>query len=107
MATASAKTGYAGPGTVSSFEVIRAEALFASTLQASDGSTADEVRRTVGETLHRLGIRGCAAYLAGEYGDHPETAAARMVWARATVRAVYGRPSTAAAAGVRPLALAG
>jgi hypothetical protein len=107
MATATGKTGYAGPGAVGSFEVIRAEALFASTLQASDLSAPDDVRRAVAETLRRLGIRGCAAYLAGEYGDHPDAAAARMTWARATIRSVYPKPSIVPDPGVRPLALAG
>lgn len=43
MATATVKTAYAGPGTAGSFEVIRAEALFASTLQASDLSAGEDV----------------------------------------------------------------
>jgi len=32
--------------------------------------------------IHRFGPRGCAARMAQEFGDHPETAAARMRWAR-------------------------
>ena len=85
-----------------SFEAVRAEALFASTLQSSEMPSAERVRGTVTATLRRLGSRGCAAQVAGEFGDHPETAVARMTWALATVRAVYpGRPVTA-----RSLALA-
>jgi len=30
----------------------------------------------------RLGRRGCAAAVAQEFGDHPETAVARMRWVR-------------------------
>jgi len=85
----------------STVEAIRAEALFASTLQGSQSPAADEVRVTVARTLRRFGIRGCAAQVAGEYGDHPEAAAARMAWALATIRSVYaGRPR------YRPTALA-
>jgi hypothetical protein len=70
-------------------DAVRAEALFASTLQPSDRPTAPEVRQAVAATLRRLRIQGCAAHLAGDFGDHPETAAARMRWALATVRAAY------------------
>ena len=72
-----------------SFEAVRAEALFASTLQSSEMPSAEQVRGTVAATLRRLGMRGCAAQVAGEFGDHPETAVARMTWALATVRAAY------------------
>lgn len=72
-----------------SFEAVRAEALFASTLQSSEMPSAEQVRGTVTATLRRLGMRGCAAQVAGEFGDHPETAVARMTWALATVRAAY------------------
>jgi hypothetical protein len=71
------------------FEAVRAEALFASTVQSSDEPTDVEVRGAVAATLRKLGIRGCAAVVAGEYGEHPETACARMAWALAAVRAAY------------------
>jgi hypothetical protein len=71
------------------FAAVRAEALFASSLQPSDRPTAPEVRQAVAATLRRLRIQGCAAHLAGDFGDHPEAAAARMGWALATVRAAY------------------
>ena len=92
------------------FDTVRAEALFASTLQPSERHAASEVRQAVAATLHRLRIQGCAANLAGEFGDHPETAAARMRWALATVRAAY--PAHAVdnprrGRGLRPLVLAG
>jgi hypothetical protein len=64
----------------------------------------------VAATLRQRGIQGCAAYLAGELGDHPDTAAARVRWTLATVRTAYpthplddARPGHA----LRPLALAG
>ena len=84
------------------FEAVRAEALFASFLQSSDVPSVTEVRGAVAATLRRLGIRGCAAEVAGEYGEHPDTAAARMAWALATVRAsypVYAAPQVLALAG--------
>jgi hypothetical protein len=60
----------------------RAEALFTSSLQPSDRPTSAQVRAAIVTSLrtHR-GIRGCAAALAAEYGEHPETATARMRWA--------------------------
>ena len=70
-------------------EAVRAEALFVSTVQASEAPGADRVRHAVANTLRLLGVRGCAAQVAGEYGEHPETAAARMSWAIATVRVAY------------------
>jgi hypothetical protein len=71
------------------FENVRAEALFASRLQCSEQPCAEQVRRAVASTLRQVGIRGCAACVAGEFGDHPETAVRRMTWALATVRASY------------------
>jgi hypothetical protein len=70
-------------------EAVRAEALFVSPVQASEAPAADQVRRAVATTLRLLGVRGCAAHVAGEYGEHPDTAAARMGWALATVRVAY------------------
>ena len=89
------------------FEAARAEALFVSTLQSSERPAAGQVRDAVAATLRRLGIRGCAAHVAGEFGDHPETAVARMAWALATTREVYSdRSGTGAPRGytVRRLA---
>lgn len=71
------------------FEAVRAEALFASPVQSSDQPTDIEVRGAVAATLRKLGIGGCAAAVACEYGEHPETACGRMAWALATVRASY------------------
>jgi hypothetical protein len=80
------------------FEAVRAEALFASFLQSSDVPSAAEVRGAVAATLRRLGIRGCAAEVAGEYGEHPDMAAARMAWALAMVRKTYHTRDLAMAA---------
>jgi hypothetical protein len=71
------------------FEATRAEALFVSCVQSSERPSPEQVRTAVATTLRKLGIRGCAAQVASEFGDHPEIAVTRMVWALATVRTVY------------------
>jgi hypothetical protein len=78
------------------FSAVRAEALFASNLQSSDMPGVEAVRDAVATALRRLGVRGCAASVAGEFGDHPETAVTRMAWAIAKVGEVY--PTRCAAA---------
>jgi hypothetical protein len=88
------------------FEAVRADALFASTLQFSESPSPDQVRRAVATTLRRLGSRGCAAQTAAEFGDHRDTAVTRMVWALATIRTVYPTASTTPTHTLRPLALA-
>jgi hypothetical protein len=74
---------------LNSFEAVRAEALFVSTLQSSDTPQPQQVRDAVARTLRQMGIQGCAAEVACEFGDHPDSAVARMAWALATVRATY------------------
>lgn len=86
-----------GRDTPSTFEAVRAEALFASKLQSSGSASPEEVRRAIATTLRWLGVRGCAAQMASEFGDHPDTAVARMSWALATIQTVYPTPSTASA----------
>ena len=79
---------------ISTFEAVRAEALFVSSLQCSESPAAEQVRSAVTAALRELGSRGCAARVAAEFGDHPETAVARMSWALATVRVVFAsRPA--------------
>jgi hypothetical protein len=81
----------------------RADALFASVLQRSDQPSAAQVRRAVATAIRAFGARGCAARVAQAYGEHPETAAARMRWARAAVTGAFGGtgPARGAAAGPR------
>ena len=88
------------------FEAVRAEALFLSTLQPSASPSPDQIRRAVTTTLRRVGVRGCAARVAGEFGDHPDTAVARMSWALAAINMVYPVPSTTSASGPPSLAVA-
>ena len=73
----------------STFDTVRAEALFASALQASQAPSAVQVRAAVTSTLRRFGIKGCAARVAGEFGEYPEPAAARMSWALGMIDAAY------------------
>jgi hypothetical protein len=103
LATKTSLLGYEGPGT---FEAARAGALFASTLQPSGSPSSGQIRRAVTATLQRLGVRGCAAQVAGEFGDHPDTAVARMSWALATIHTVYPVPPVTPAPDLRPLAFA-
>ncbi len=103
---ATAKTSLAECEMSRTFEAVRAEALFASTLQPSGSTSPHQIRAAVATTLRRLGSGGCAARMAGEFGDHPDTAAARMCWALATIRKVYPLPAMTPAPRVRPLALA-
>jgi hypothetical protein len=63
----------------------RADALFASPLQRSDAPTPAQVHQAIAAAVAAFGIRGCAARVAQAYGEHPETAARRMRWARATL----------------------
>src|SRR5919112_1227579 len=68
----------------------RAEALFTSRL-----STGSRPAYTVVDEAIRVavrahgGVRGSAADVAAEYGDHPELAVPRMRWARGVVEHLY------------------
>ena len=69
----------------SNASAVWADALFASMLQRSDGAGAGQVRKAIAAAMRAYGGRGCAERVAQEFGDHPETAVARMRWARAVV----------------------
>lgn len=71
---------------------VRQTALFASGLQRSDAPTGDAVAEAVSRTVRQFGIRGCAALMAQEFGDHPETAIDRMRWIRQLVSELPSRP---------------
>ena len=66
-----------------SIGVVQADALFVSGLQRCDEPSASQVRQAVAESIRAFGYSGCAGRVAQEFGDHPETAVARMRWARA------------------------
>ena len=67
----------------------RAEALFASSLQSSDDPTPTQVRMAIWANLRDRGVRGCAEYVASEFGDHPLDAVSRMSWVLQALRALY------------------
>jgi hypothetical protein len=69
---------------------IRADALFASPLHRSDHSSAGQVRQAIAAAAAAYGGSGCAARVAQAFGEHPETAVARMRWARAMVARTAG-----------------
>jgi hypothetical protein len=76
-----------------SARAIQADALFVSALQRSDELNASRVWRAVAVALDRYGGAGCTGRVAQEFGDHPESAAVRMRWARAAVAVLEGRPA--------------
>jgi hypothetical protein len=68
-----------------SISTARADALFVSALQRSDEPSTTQIRQAIAATIREYGARGCAARVAQEYGEHPETAVLRMRWARTLV----------------------
>lgn len=75
-----------------SVRALQADALFASPLQPSDQVSASTIRQAVALALDAYRDTGCAGQVAQEFGDHPETAAARMRWARAAAAALEDQP---------------
>ncbi|GAA2523009.1 hypothetical protein [Pilimelia columellifera] len=67
----------------------RVEALFVSAAQRSEQPSAQAVRAAVSDSIDAFGVVGCAALVAQEYGEHPETAASRMRWALTAVHDAY------------------
>ncbi|GID27613.1 hypothetical protein [Paractinoplanes brasiliensis] len=77
--------------TTSMLTAARAEALFTSHLPTGSKPSPVAVEQAIRHAVRtRGGVRGCAADVAGEYGDHPECAAPRMRWARQVVEDLYG-----------------
>ena len=68
-----------------SIQTLDTDALFASALHRSDDLSVGKIRQAIAAALDGSGAAGCAGRVAQEFGDHPETAAGRMRWARATV----------------------
>jgi hypothetical protein len=68
---------------ISTVQELAAEALFVSDLQPSQYPSRRAVAEAVTATLLRHGSDGCAAGVAGEFGDHPDMAVRRMSWVRA------------------------
>jgi hypothetical protein len=79
--------------TTPAFPAFEADALFVSALQGSDELSAGQIRQAIAAAVGAFGYSGCAGRVAQEFGDHPETAAARMRWARAVAGEVSGPAS--------------
>ena len=75
---------------------LQADALFASALQHGDEPDISQVWHAIALALDAYGGTGCAGRVAQEFGDHPETAAARMRWARQTLAGLAFRVRLAA-----------
>ncbi len=82
---------------ISAIDDLVIEALFASYLQPSQAPSADAIESAVEQMILRLGSDGCAAAVAAEFGDHPETAVPRMCWVRRTLAAIAALPEAQAA----------
>ena len=76
------------PGT----SAVWADALFVSVLQGAEKSDAGQIREAIAAAVRAYGSQGCAQRVAQEFGDHPETAVARMRWARAVAGEVFTPP---------------
>lgn len=72
-------------------EVARCEALFVSALQRGDSIPVfhDAIREAIHQAIRYFGVGGCAAQVAQEFGDHPDTAVTRMRWARHAVTQAF------------------
>jgi hypothetical protein len=69
----------------------RAEALFASTLLTGSRPGRQEATTMINAAVRRnRGVRGCAAEMAGAFGDHPEAAVRRMRWACEVALTLFG-----------------
>ncbi len=79
-----------------SIRAVWADALFVSALQRCDHPTAGQVRAAVASAVRAFGRCGCAERVAQEFGDHPESAVARMRWARELAGEAFGDLSPAA-----------
>jgi hypothetical protein len=75
-----------------SIDAVRADAVFVSGLQRSDTPSAGQVRQAAAAAIRAFGCSGCAARVAEEFGDHPETALIRMRWARGVAREAFANP---------------
>ena len=79
------------PATHQSNYAFDADALFVAALQRSDALSAGQVRQAITAAIGAFGCIGCAERVAQEFGDHPETAAARMRWARSLADEAFGQ----------------
>ncbi|MFI5896302.1 hypothetical protein ACIA5D_40000 [Actinoplanes sp. NPDC051513] len=73
----------------------RAEALFTSQLATGSDPSYDAADKAIRLALRAHGgVRGCAADVAAEYGDHPDLAVPRMRWALELIDQLYAARRT-------------
>jgi hypothetical protein len=72
-----------------------ADALFVSVLQRSDDPSAGQIRQAIAAAIGAFDYSSCAGRVAQEFGDHPETAVARMRWARTVTDQLISHPAAA------------
>lgn len=77
---------------ISTVQELAAEALFVSDLQPSECPSRRAVEDAVTAMILRYGSDGCAATVAAEFGDHPETAVRRMSWVRTEIHSALAAP---------------
>ena len=77
---------------ISTVKDLAAEALFVSCLQPSEHPDRETVEDAITTMILRYGSDGCAAGVALEFGDHPETAVQRMEWVQAELTEVLVVP---------------
>ena len=77
-----------------SSSAVWADALFASILRRFDRPSAGQGREPIAATMRAYGGHGCAERVAQEFGDHPETAVARMRWVRGVAGEVFAAPGS-------------
>jgi hypothetical protein len=78
--------------TTTALTAARAEALFTSHLSTGSHPAHDVVEQAIRTAVRTHGgVRGCAADVATEYGDHPDVAVPRMRWARGVIDDLYAR----------------
>lgn len=73
---------------ISTVPDLAAEALFVSDLQPSECPDREAVAKAITAMILRYGSDGCAAGVAAEFGDHPESAVRRMCWVRSELAGV-------------------
>jgi len=78
--------------TTTALTAARAEALFTSHLSTGSHPAYHVVEQAIRLAVRAHGgVRGCAADVAAEYGDHPDLAVPRMRWARDLIDDLYDR----------------
>ncbi len=70
----------------------RCAALFVSVQQRDVLIGGDGVREAIKLAISEFGVSGCTERVAEEFGDHPDTAVARMRRVRAVIEQTFTRP---------------